>query len=180
MAGRPHLTVLETERLRLRRLTVGDAPFMVTLLNDPAFIQFVGDRGVRTREDAETYLLEGPLASYAALGFGLYGASLLEADELIGICGLLKRPALDDVDLGFAFLPPFRGRGYASEAAAAVLAYARNALGLRRVVAFTAPDHAASIHVLGKLGFAFERNVRLSDDGNELQLFATSPSAGSP
>lgn len=166
------MKVLETERLVLRWLNTGDAAFILRLVNDPSWLKFIGDRGVRTREDAERYLRNGPLAMYARLGFGLYLVETKEGALPIGICGFVKREALDDVDLGFAFLPPFRGQRYAFESAASTLAYGRSVLGLARVVAITARDNAPSIRLLERLGFRFERMVRLGDDAEEVKLYA--------
>jgi RimJ/RimL family protein N-acetyltransferase len=166
------LIVLETERLVLRRLSGADAGFILGLVNEPSWLRFIGDRGVRTVGDAREYIAGGPVASYARHGFGLYLTELKAGGEPAGICGLIKRESLEDVDLGFAFLPRFWGRGYASEAAAAVLEYGRSAFGLKRVVAVTAPDNHASIRVLEKLGFRFERMVRLSADDEEIRLYA--------
>ena len=160
---------LETDRLRLRRLTLDDAPFILELVNTAGFLRFVGDRGVRTLEDARRYLAERYLASYERHGFGLYRVELRSEGTPVGICGLLRRAELDDVDLGFALLPDFERRGYAGEAAAAVLGEGRDVHGLARIVAITDPDNAGSIRVLGRLGFRFERRVGL--DGEELLLF---------
>lgn len=150
---------LETERLRLRHLTVADAPFIVELLNDPDFIRNIGDRGVRTLEDARQYVLTGPGASYEQHGFGLDMVESKQSGLGVGICGLLRRDCHPDVELGFAFLPTARGRNYAFETGRAALDFGRQSLGLTRIVALTAPDNAASIHVLGKLGFQFDRSV---------------------
>lgn len=167
------MRVLETERLTLRRLSTDDAEFILELLTDPAFLEYVGDKGVRTVADARDYILSGPIASYQQFGFGLYLVMLKGDGSPIGMCGLLKRESLPDVDIGFAFLPRYRSRGYAYEAAAAVLAYARAQLGLGRIVAITVPDNAGSIRILEKIGLRFERMVRLSEDAEELQLFAS-------
>lgn len=167
------MTVVETERLTLRRLEAGDAEFILGLLNDPSFLRFIGDKGVRTLDDARQYIANGPIASYERFGFGLYLTERSEDRAPIGICGLLKRDSLDDVDVGFAFLPRFWAKGYAFEAASAVLAYGRNVLGLRRIVAITSPDNESSIRLLEKLGMRFESMVRLSEDGSELRLFAS-------
>lgn len=172
MSDTAPVKVLETDRLILRHLTAGDAGFMLGLLNEPSWIQFIGDRGVRTLEDARAYIERGPSASYERFGFGFYLVELKEGGGAAGICGLAKRDALEDVDIGFAFLPQFRGRGYAHEAAAAVIEYAGSALGLRRVVAVTARDNRSSIRLLEKLGMSFEGVVRLSPDDEELKLFA--------
>jgi len=168
---------LETERLVLRRLSRGDAPFLLELLNEPSFLRYIGDKGVRTEADARRYVETGPLASYERFGFGLLRVELKESGEPIGMCGLLKRDALPDVDVGFAFLPRFWSKGYAFESASAVLAHARDALGLRRVLAITSPDNEASIRLLGKLGFRFERMARVPEDGPEVRLFALAGSS---
>jgi [ribosomal protein S5]-alanine N-acetyltransferase len=166
------MTPLETTRLRLRPLSFDDADFIVELLNEPSFLRYIGDKGVRDRAGACRYLEAGPLASYARHGFGLLGVELRDGGKPIGICGLLKRETLDDVDLGFAFLPRHWSRGYAREAAAAVLAHARETLALRRVVAITSLDNEASIRLLEKLAFRFERVLRLAPEQDEVKLFA--------
>jgi len=165
--------VLETERLTLRRLSADDAEFMLRLLNEPSYLRYIGDRGVRTVEDARRHILEGPVASYERHGFGLYLVELKEGRVPIGISGLVKRPALADVDVGFAFLPAYWSKGYAVESAAAVVTYAREVLGLRRLVAITSPDNEASAKLLGKLGLRFERMLSWPGDGSEVRLFAS-------
>jgi ribosomal-protein-alanine N-acetyltransferase len=166
------LLVLETGRLTLRRIGLDDDAFILALLNEPSFLLHIGDKGVRTENDARRYIEDGPLASYARFGFGLSLVQRKDGGEPIGICGLLKRDWLEDVDLGFALRPPYWGRGYAFEAAAAVLAQGRERFGLRRIVAVTSLDNAPSIQLLGKLGFRFERIARFTEGGEELRLFA--------
>ena len=163
--------MLETERLALRLLCPDDAEFMLELLNEPSFLQHIGDRGVRTVEEARHYIRTGPMASYEQFAFGLYLVESKDGGEPLGICGLLKRKALKDVDLGFAFLPRFWSKGYAFESAAAVLAHARSVLGMKRIVAIVSPGNVASIGLLEKLGFRFEGLTRLSEDAPEVQLF---------
>lgn len=164
--------VLETNRLSLRRLSVDDADFILKLLNEPSFIHNIGDRGVRTIEDARAYILNGPVASYEKHGFGLWLVETKESGAHIGICGLLKREALEDVDIGYALLPEFWSRGYALESASAVLSYARDELRLKRVVAVVNPKNQGSIRLLEKIGFEFEEMVRLSEDAPEIKLYA--------
>jgi RimJ/RimL family protein N-acetyltransferase len=166
------MRVLETERLEMRHLTLDDAEFMFRLVNEPSWLRFIGDRGVRSVDDAREYLRKGALASYAQHGFGLYLTQLKDAAQPIGICGLVKRDTLPDVDVGFALLPQFAGKGYAAEAATAVMAHAREQFGLLRVVAITNPDNRASIGVLEKIGLRFERLIRPVADGDELALYA--------
>jgi ribosomal-protein-alanine N-acetyltransferase len=155
------MTVVQTQRMILRRLTLDDAPFMHALVNDPAWLQYIGDRGVRTLDDAREYLRTGAIDMYARLGFGLFLVELKATGEAIGICGLIKRDALADVDLGFAFLPQFRGGGYATESAQGTMTYARQQLGMQRVVAIVSPQNSRSIALLEKLGFRFEQELRL-------------------
>jgi RimJ/RimL family protein N-acetyltransferase len=169
----PPPTVIETERLRLRRLDEPDAPFILELVNDEAWLRYIGDRGVRNTDDARNYILKGPMASYAKFGFGLWLVELKTGAKAIGICGLLQRETLSDVDIGFAFLPAFRGQGYAIEAGRATLAHGRTKLGLKRIVAVTMPANEGSIRTLVKLGLRFEKMIRLGPDTPELQLFAS-------
>jgi RimJ/RimL family protein N-acetyltransferase len=164
-------TVLETSRLVVRRMTELDAPYILELLNEPSFLECIGDRHVRTEEDARAYIRNGPVASYNRFGFGLYLVALKAAATPIGICGLLKRDTLPDVDVGFAFSPGYWHQGYAIEAARAVVEHGRRVLGLHRVVAITTIANLPSQRVLGKLGMAFEGMVRLGDDREELMLF---------
>jgi len=163
--------ILETERLILRHLTTDDAEFILELLNDPSFIRNIGDRNVRSIEDACSYILNGPVASYAKNGFGLYLVLLKETKEPMGMCGLIKRDGLEDVDIGYALLPRYWSKGYAVEAAQATKEYAREAIGLKRIVAIVDPVNAGSIRVLENIGLHYETMVRLSADDIDLKLF---------
>lgn len=164
-----------TDRVVVAPLTLADDAFIVALLTDPDWLRYIGDRGVRTTDDARRYLETGPMASYAAHGFGLYRVARRDTGEPIGICGLLRRATLPDVDIGFAFLPAHRGQGFAVETARATLAYARDTLGLDRIVAIVSPENAASIRVLEKLGMRKEAMVRLGADAEAVGLFASPP-----
>lgn len=172
------MIVLRSERLELREFELDDAAFILDLLNEPAFLRFIGDKGVRTLADARAYLEQGPMDSYRRFGFGLYLASLGQGGTPIGMCGLVKREGLADVDVGFAFRSRYWSRGYAAEATRAVLAYGRVSLGLERIVAIVAPENRASIAVLKKSGLEFERLIRLSPEGRELKLFGPASSEG--
>jgi [ribosomal protein S5]-alanine N-acetyltransferase len=165
--------ILETERLILRQLTTDDAEFILKLLNDPSFIRNIGDRKVRNIEDACSYIVNGPVTSYVKNGFGLYLVQLKETNESIGMCGLIKRDGLDDVDIGYALLPKYWSQGYAVEAARAMLVYGRDVIGLRRLVAIVDPANEGSIRLLEKLGLRYEKMVRLSADDIDLKLFGT-------
>jgi RimJ/RimL family protein N-acetyltransferase len=165
--------ILETERLRLRRLSVDDAEFILRLLNEPSFIQNIGDRGVRSIDDARAYILKGPIASYEKFDFGLWIVETKSAGLPVGICGLLKRDVLEDVDIGYALLPEFWSQGYAFESASAVTSYAREKLGAKRVLAVVNADNQRSIRLLEKMGFQYERMVRLAEDAPEIKLFGS-------
>jgi len=165
------MIVCETARLRLRHLLDSDAPFILALLNEPDFIRNIGDREVRTLEDARRYIQHGPMVSYSQHGFGLFLVELRESGDPIGICGLLKRDYLQDVDVGFALREGYRGRGFAFEAAEAAMRHGREDLGISRIVAITSPDNHASMKVLRKLGLEFERTLRIPDQTRDTRLF---------
>jgi RimJ/RimL family protein N-acetyltransferase len=167
------MTVCETERLRLSQLSSpDDAPFILELLNDPGFIQNIGDRGVRTLPQAGDYIDNGPVASYEKFGFGLYLVETREPRVRVGICGLLRRDFHPDVEIGFAFLPQFRGKGYALEAASAVMTLGLKTLRLQRIVALTALHNRDSMKVLEHLGLKFERMIQFPGNPEESRLFA--------
>jgi len=165
------MKVLETERLTLQRLTLDDADFLLELMNEPGFLKFVADRGLRTTADAAQYISEKILPSYVLYGFGFYRINLRESKTAIGICGLVKRETLEGVDVGFSILKRFGGNGYIYEAAAAVMNYGRTVLGLSQILGVTAPDNRASIHLLEKLGLRFQRKIHLPGYGDQSLLF---------
>ena len=166
------MKVTETDRLTLRWLTPDDATFILELLNDPSWVRFIGDRGIRTIDDARNYIVDGPMEMYARLGFGLFMTELKDETRTpIGICGLIKRDGLEDVDLGFAFLTRFQSKGYGFEAAAATLAYGKEQHGLKRIVAITSVDNVGSACLLEKVGMRFERMMKLPHDAEELKLY---------
>jgi len=167
------MRVLETKRLTLRYFSPDDAEFIVRLLNEPSFIEFIGDKGVRTVEEANQYLLNGPMDSYEQFGYGLNMVELKETGEPIGMCGLVRRENLDDADIGYAFLEQYWSKGYARESAEAVLEHAQNTLGLDRIVAIVTPENRSSIKLLEKVGLTFERMIQISDDDEELQFFVS-------
>jgi RimJ/RimL family protein N-acetyltransferase len=166
--------VCSTERLVLRHMTEGDAAFILELLNEPSFLKYIGDRGVHTRDDARAYIVKGALAMYERHGFGLYTVELKHDATPIGICGLLKRDSLEDVDIGFAFLARFWSEGYAFEAAAATMIHGREALRIGTIVAITSPENEASIKLLKKLGFKFDGLIRLPGEDADTALFRSS------
>lgn len=165
------MIIIETELLILKELTVEDAPFILSLLNEPSFILNIGDKGVRDIEGAEKYILNGPVDSYHKNGFGLYLVALKSTQEPIGISGLVKRPALDDADIGFAFLPAYWSKGYAVESAQGVMHYGKEILKLKRILGITSIDNYGSIKVLEKVGLKFEKLIRLSENDPEINLF---------
>jgi len=164
------MIVCSTQRLVLRHMREDDATFVLELLTDPSFLKYIGDRGVHTLDDARAYILKAA-AMYERYGFGLYTVELKDSGTRIGICGLLKRDALEDVDVGFAFLPRYWSKGYALEAASATMTHGREVLGLHRVVAITSPENEASIKLLKKIGFTFDRMIRLPGENADTRLF---------
>lgn len=153
-------------------MSTNDAEFMLQLLNEPSWLRFIGDRGVRTLDDARAYILNGPVEMYERLGFGFYIVELKKSEIPIGICGLVKREYLDDVDIGYALLPQYWAKGYAYEAASAVLKYAMDELKFKRIVAITSPDNHKSAGLLEKLGLRFERMVMPPGAETQVKLFA--------
>ena len=162
---------LHTDRLIIRELTLADAAFALELLNEPAFHRYIGDKGVRDIPSAEKYLREGPMASYAQHGHGLWMVELKATGEPVGINGLIKRPILPEVDIGFAFLARHNGKGYGYESSAAILRHGREVLKLPAIVAITAPENPASIGLLEKLGFRFDRMLELPGYATASRLF---------
>jgi RimJ/RimL family protein N-acetyltransferase len=163
--------ILATARLNLRTAEPGDAGFYLALVNDPAFVEHIGDRGIRTPDDAREALLAGPIAMQEERGHSLYVVELKDGGIPIGMSGLIKRDSLDHVDIGYAFLPAWRGQGYAYEAGVAVLAFAPS-LGLRRVLAITSPNNIASNFLLRKMGMRFERFLHLAPDDAGTNLYS--------
>ena len=162
---------LDTARLRLRRLTLDDAGLMLAVWNDPAFVRYVGDRGIHAIEEARAELQTGALKLYEEYGYGPYRVGLRPADTAIGICGLFRRDGLAEADIGYAVLPAYCGNGYAYEAASAVLEHARSDLGMRRLIAIISPDNAPSIGLIKKLGLRFERMHRMHDEDDEVCIY---------
>jgi RimJ/RimL family protein N-acetyltransferase len=160
--------ILETERLRLREFTLNDYDFIIELLNSPGWLQFIGDRNVRNREQAQHYLENGPFKSYEVNGYGLYMVEKKEEKPAtataVGMCGILNRDTLDCPDIGFALLPDFSGMGYALEIAKATLEYAKEKLGLTKIAAITLPGNVRSIHLLEKLGLTFRNTIRSANN----------------
>lgn len=163
--------VLETKRLRLRKMTVGDSAFMLALLNDADFVKYIGDRGIRSEAEARDYLLNGAIDSYHRHGYGMYLAEQKRDGAAVGICGLVRRDGLDAPDIGFAVLPAFRSLGYATEAISAVLDHAQQDLGLDRVLAIATPDNVASNRILARAGMRLEGSVTLPGDDATLNLY---------
>ena len=163
--------ILETERLQLRWMTLDDAPMMFAVWNDPAFLRFVGDRGIRSLEEAEASMRDGPVHLYAEYGYGPFRVSRRDDGADMGVCGLYRRDGLDEPDIGFAFLPEFRGQGYGYEASVAVLDHARDELKLPRVTAIVSPSNDASIALLEKLGMRYDKMMRLPGDDEDVSLY---------
>lgn len=167
--------IFETNRLRIRALSLEDVSFIIELLNTPGWLQYIGDRNVRTEEQAIAYLQNGPLKGYREQGFGMWLVETKEEGVPIGMCGIMKREHLETPDVGFAFLPGYNGRGYAYEAASASLSYAMEALGIEQVAAIVLPNNAPSIKLLEKLGLTFVRTFTFPDSEEELLLYGNEP-----
>ena len=167
------MLILETERLFLREFTLDDTTFIIELLNSPGWIKYIGDRNVRTTEEAIAYLKRGMLASYKENGYGLCLVGIKDGNIPIGMCGILKRDTLEKPDIGFAFLPGYHGKGYAFEIATATMKYARETLLLPVIWAITVAYNLPSIKLLERIGFTFEKVIRLPDDEEELLLYST-------
>ena len=167
------MPIAETNRLLISKITLGDASHFLKLVNSPKWLKFIGDRNLKTVEDAKNYLKNGILKSYATFGFGFYKLQLkANHNVFVGICGLIKREQLDDVDIGFALLPAFEGQGFGFEASQAVMKLAEEKFKLKRMVAITLPSNMNSIKLLEKLGMHFEKRIKPFEDGQELMLFA--------
>lgn len=165
------MTISETQRIEVREFSSADAAFIVELLNTPSWLRYIGDRNVKSPADALAYLEKGPMKSYKVHGFGLYCVVLKDGNIPIGMCGLIKRDTLEDVDIGFAFLPQYEGKGYAMESTISVLEQAKK-LDLKRVVAITLPDNERSIRLLKNVNMNFEKMIQFPDDKEELMLFS--------
>lgn len=163
--------IIQTERLTLREFIADDAPFVLKLVNDPDWITYIGDRGVKTLDDAKTYIADRLQKSYREMGFGMWLVECKQDGAPIGMCGLLKRDYLDDLDVGFALLPAFRGEGYAFEAAAATITWGKTELNLKRILGFTLVGNEPSVKLLKKLGMQYERNFKIPNDDDDLELY---------
>jgi ribosomal-protein-alanine N-acetyltransferase len=164
--------IVHTQRLTLRDFTLDDAPFILALVNEPSYLEFIRDKGVRTVEDARAYIANGPIASYEQHGFGMWAVVQREDDVLIGMCGMKQRQGLDDPDVNCAFLHEYRGHGYAREAMQGVLDHARDTLGLPRVVAVISLLNVQPIRLVNALGFQFVHVTELQPDGARVLLFS--------
>ena len=166
------MNIIETNRLILRKFIIDDAGFVLELLNSPSWLKYIGDRNVKNLEDAKNYISDKLISSYIKNGFGLYEIILKKDNIPVGMCGLIKRDTLENIDLGFALSPVFTGNGYAFEAAFATLNYAKTVLKLERIIAITTTENKNSIKLLKKLKFVFEKMVLLSNEEEELMLFS--------
>lgn len=165
------MNIISTPRLLIRHISTDDAEFICLLLNEPDFIRFIGDRGVRNQTDARRYIINGPQKSYVTQGFGLWLICLAHSGKPIGMAGLIKREGLDNIDIGYGFLQVYRGQGYAFEATQAIMTYAKNDLQQDKVLAIVSPDNVASIHLLKKLGLRYQQLIRLPGEQQDCQLF---------
>ena len=164
--------IVETQRLILREITIEDAKFLLRLANEPSFVSNIGDKGLRNLKDAERFILDGYWTNQELPGYGMFLVELKAGGIPIGGCGLLYRKALDVTDIGFAFLPEYWNRGFAYEAAEAILKYGHSTLGVDKIVGLTSADNYSSIKLLKKLGMEFEKTVKMSDDDPGTVLYS--------
>jgi RimJ/RimL family protein N-acetyltransferase len=167
------MIIAETNRLIISKFTLKDAPFFKELVNTPSWLKYIGDRNIKTNEDAEKRIKEGHVKSYETYGFGFYKLHLKEENnKSIGTCGLIKRDTLEDVDIGFALLPEYEGKGFGYEASLAIMELAKHEFNLERLVAITLSSNPNSIKLLEKLGMTYEKTVKPFENDEELMLFA--------
>ncbi len=164
-------TILETERLLLREFNLMDTAFIIELVNSPGWLTYIGDRNIKTTEQAVAYLQNGPIKSYTQNGFGLYMVELKAGAVPIGMCGILKRDTLDNPDIGFAFLPAYTGRGYAFESATAIMVFAKEVLQLPGIAAITVPENKPSIKLLEKIGLKLIKPIQFAGSEETLLLY---------
>jgi RimJ/RimL family protein N-acetyltransferase len=160
-----------TERLNIREFKASDGEFILELVNTPGWLEFIGNRGITNIEEAQLYLLTGPMNHCLQHGYGLYRVSISEGDVPIGMCGLIKRETLEHTDLGFAFLPQFANKGYALEAAEKVLQVAASQFQLKTIDAITLPSNKTAIRLLEKLNFNYLNPIQLKGDDDVLRLY---------
>ena len=165
------MKILETSRLSLHEFKVADAAFLLNIMNQPAYHQYIGDRGLRSISDAEKYIREIFESAYEKRGFGFWIVKLKETKAPVGFAGLAVRDELEQPDVGYAIQQEHAGNGYAEEATRGVLEYIRNFLNLPLICAITSPDNKASINVLIKCGFHFERCAPVFEDNEELNIY---------
>lgn len=165
------MKILETDHLIIREVQLQDAAFIYNLMNSPGWLQYIGDRNIQTLENAEKYIQDTFISSYQKYGHGLYLVHLKEAQLSIGLCGLINRKELDDIDIGFALLPQYAGQGFAFEAASAIMEYGKAVLKFPKIVAITTIDNKRSINLLEKLGLHFEKVIDFNNE--KLNLFST-------
>lgn len=164
--------ILETERLLLRQFIITDTKFIVDLVNSPGWLEFIGDRNIKTEESAKEYLENGPLKSYGINGFGLYLVEMKTGRIPIGMCGIIKRDYLEHPDIGFAFLPEFTGKGFAYEIADATMDFARKTLKLTDILAITISGNKRSIKLLEKIGLKFSKTINDPNSNEQLLLYS--------
>jgi RimJ/RimL family protein N-acetyltransferase len=164
--------IVETKRLMLREITVKDAEFVLRLVNEPSFVLNIGDKGLKNLHDAQRFILEGYWTNQERSGYGMFLVELKGGGDPIGGCGLLYRKVLDVTDIGFAFLPEYWNRGFAYEAAEAIIKYGHSTLGVKKIVGLTSQDNLSSINLLKKLGMKFEKTVKMSGDDPGTVLYS--------
>ena len=167
------MIIAETERLIISKINIKDAPFFLELMNTPHWLKYIGDRNIKSIEDAEEAIKSGHLKSYKNNGFGFYKLLLKsEKNKTIGTAGLIKRDQLEDIDIGFGFLPDYEGKGFGYEASLEIMKLAKEVFNIEKLVAITNPNNKNSIKLLEKLGLTLEKRIKPFEDDKELLLFA--------
>ena len=162
---------LKTERLEIVELTETDADFIFQLMNDSDWIKNIGDRGINTVQDAKRYIIDKLVPAYTEYGFGFHLVKHKSDQKPLGICGIIKRSFLDHADIGFAFLPEYRGKGFAFEACTAIYQFAQQKQAFGQIAAITIPSNTPSIRLLEKMGFTYDKMIEWPDDGEKLMYY---------
>lgn len=159
----------QTERLFLKPTNVEDAPLTLKLLNMPKWLSYIGDRNVHSLEDAENYIRTKMTPQLERLGFGNYTLIRKVDGSKLGCCGLYDREGLEALDIGFALLEKYEGKGYAYEAALCLKNAAFMDFNMQKLGAITVQANKASRKLLEKLGLEFLKMMDIN--GEELMYY---------
>lgn len=161
---------LITNRLEIRELTLEDADFIFELLNQISWKKYIGNKNIKTIDDAKQYILDNPLKMYQTHGFGLWCVTKIYSKQALGVAGIIKRDTLPMVDIGFAFLDRYSGHGYALEACKSIIDYAKSRFHYDHILAIVKPENKRSIGLLNKLDFHFKEQIHLNPADDAINL----------